>query len=60
MDDFTLCRHEVTGGEALLATTALPFWGKKGWRPVEPATESPAPKRGRKSADDAGDNKESE
>jgi len=49
MDEFTWCRHEVTGGEALLATTALPFWADKGWRPIEPDTET-APKRGRKTA----------
>ena len=59
MDDFTLCRNEHTGGEALLATTALPFWAEKGWKPVESATEAPAPKRGRKTAT-PGDNTESE
>ena len=57
--EFTLCRHDVTGGEALLATEALPFWAGKGWKPVEPDTETPAPKRGRKPAA-PGDNTESE
>ena len=58
-EEFTLCRNETTGGEALLATGALQFWATKGWKPVEPDTETPAPKRGRKTAD-AGDNTESE
>lgn len=54
MDDFTLCRHEVHGGEALLATAALDHWAALGW---QPATQTPTPKRGRKAAaPPAGDN----
>ena len=59
MDEFTLCRNAHTGGEALLATTALSFWAEKGWKPVEPDTKTPAPKRSRKTAT-PGDNTESE
>lgn len=44
--DFTLCRHDETGGEALLATAALDHWAALGWRPV-----TDTPKRGRKAAD---------
>jgi hypothetical protein len=57
--EFTLCRNETTGGEALLATEALGFWATKGWKPVEPEPQTPAPKKGRKPAA-PGDNTGSE